>query len=84
MPARPYASWGARTLGDAFRQSIDGFSPDNINAFPLLHTSISRGRYIESHNYFSGQDGANYFEYVGTAIADKLLQYQTDLQIWIQ
>ena len=83
-PKQKSNSWGARTLGEQFKQRIDEFEPTRINALPLLHTSISRGRFIESHNYFSGQDGGNYFEFVGNSIADKLIQYRTDLNIWIE
>jgi hypothetical protein len=82
-PNQAFGYWGARSLGDQFKKRINEFNPTNINAIPLLHTSISRGRFIESHNYFSGQEGGNYFDYVGNAIANKLIQYQSDLQIWI-
>ena len=83
-PRQKANSWGARTLGEQFKRCIDEFDPTKINVLPLLHTSISRGRFIESHNYFSGEDGGNYFEFVGNSIADKLIQYRTDLSIWIE
>jgi hypothetical protein len=83
-PKQKSNNWGAKTLGEQFKQRMNEFEPTKINAIPLLHTSISRGRFIESHNYFSGQDGGNYFEFVGNSIADKLIQYQTDLPIWIE
>lgn len=83
-PKRKSNSWGARTLREEFQRRIDEFVPTKINALPLLHTSISRGRFIESHNYFSGQDGGNYYEYVGNHIADMMIQYRTVLSIWIK
>lgn len=83
-PEYSFGSWGAKTLREEFRRRISEFSPKVINALPLLHTSISRGRFIESHNYFSQGKGGNYFEFVGNHIADKLLQYQDELQIWIE
>ena len=82
-PEQPFGYWGAKTLGEEFRQRIDNFDSKAINALPLLHTSISRGRFIESHNYFCEQEGGNYFEFAGNRIADKLLQYRGELRIWI-
>jgi hypothetical protein len=76
--------WGARNMGDEFRKRIGAFDPGTTNLLPLLHTSISRGRYIESHNYFSGEKGGNYFEFAGSKIADILMQNQSALKIWIE
>jgi len=80
----PFRYWGARSLGIEFRKTVATFNPSRINVFPLLHTSISRGRFIESHNYFTEKEGGNYFEYVGNHIADKLLTYYGQLKIWIE
>lgn len=79
-----YGHWGARRLGVEFRQRISEFSPKITNLLPLLHRSISGGKFRESHEYFCGQPGANYFENVGTRIADTLIQYKSQLPIWIE
>jgi hypothetical protein len=84
QPQRVYNYWGARTLGAEFRRRLEDFKVDQVNALPLLHTSISRGRFVESHQYFSGQTDGNYFEYVGQALADRLLEHSADLPIWIE
>jgi hypothetical protein len=83
-PKRPYVFWGARTLGDEFRRRVGEFNATATNVLPLLHTSISRGRFIESHNYFSDQEGGNYFEFAGQVIADMLIQHQMKLEIWVE
>ena len=83
-PEHPVSYWGAGNLGDEFRQRMGAFDPKGVNLLPLLHTSISRGRYLESHDYFCRQAGGNYFEFVGDQIADILLQYQNTLKIWIE
>jgi hypothetical protein len=83
-PNRPFGHWGAVTLGDEFRRRIAKFCPSVTNALPLLHTSVSRGRFVESHDYFSGKQGGNCFEYAGNEIADKLLQHHGELQVWIE
>src|SRR5271157_864811 len=81
---RNYGHWGARRLGDEFRFRIRNFNPNKTNIIPLLHRSISGGKFIESHEYFCGQRGVNYFEVVGSEIADKLLQHRDQLRIWIE
>ena len=75
--------WGAKRLGEDFRKRVAGFHPGQTNIIPLLHVSIARGKFIESHEYFCDQKGANYFEYVGMQIADLLLKHQDSLRIWI-
>ena len=84
QPAHPFQYWGAKNLGNEYSQRLDNFNINAINAIPLLHTSISRGRFYESHNYFSQKEGGNYFEYAGNQIADKLLEHSQQLKIWIE
>lgn len=81
---RKYGYWGARRLGNEFCQRIGNFDPSKTNIIPLLHRSIASGKFIESHDYFCGEEGANYFEIVGVKIADKMLQYRDQLHIWIE
>jgi len=81
---RKYGYWGARRLGDEFRYRIGNFDPIKNNIIPLLHRSISGGKFIESHEYFCNEKGVNYFEVVGSKIADKILQYKDQLHIWIE
>jgi hypothetical protein len=45
---------------------------------------ISGGKFVESHNYFCGQEGANYFEFVGASISGKLLEHQSVLKVWVE
>jgi len=84
QPKQAFRNWGARTLGEQFRQRIGEFAPTGVNVLPLLHISISGGHFPESHDYFTGQKGGNYFEFAGNCIADKLIEYQSTLRIWIE
>ena len=84
IPVYHYRYWDTNKLGIEFRRRLDGFDLNVVNALPLLHTSISRGRFYESHNYFCQEEGRNYFEYVGNQIADKLLEHAQQLKIWIE
>ena len=83
-PKRSHSYWGARRLGHDFRQRVDQFDLNNTNLLPLLHVSIARGRFIQSHEYFSNQKGGNYFEFVGNRIAQRLVENGDRLKIWIE
>lgn len=78
-----YGSWGAENLGIEFARQINHFDPTITNNLPLLHRSISGGKYIESHDYFTGKGGVNYFSFVGNQLAEKFLLYREQLDIWI-
>ena len=75
--------WGARRLGAEFRERVTNFEPGGVNTFPLLHRVISGSKYMESHEHFCGQKGADYYELVGSALAETMLQYRLPLPIWI-
>lgn len=81
---RAFSYWGARRLGDEFRARSRGLEPGRIHLLPLLHVSIARGRFVQSHEYFCGEAGANYFEYVGNAIGDSLVRHRRELPVWIE
>ena len=83
-PRRGYGYWEAKRLGEQFKQRIGQFDLSATNLLPLLHVSIARGRFIQSHEYFCGQKGANYFEFVGNQVAQKLIEYQEELKVWIE
>jgi hypothetical protein len=82
VPTRNYRYWGAEELGIEFEQRINQFNLNTTNALPLLHRSISGGKFIQSHDYFCGK-GNNYFEHVGSRIAEQLIRYRSQLQIWV-
>jgi len=83
-PKRSHNYWGARNLGHEFRQRVDQFDLNATNLLPLLHVSIARGWFIQSHEYFSGQEGGNYFEFVGNRIAQTLMEHGDRLKVWIE
>ena len=76
----------ARLLGEQFRSRIENFHDDKVNVIPLLHVSIAL-KFLESHRDFVGAYGStppNYFDYVGTKLADLLLAKISDKSIWIE
>lgn len=82
-PKTKYRKWGARSQGREFNERISRFDHSAINAFPLLHRSVSGGKFIQSHEYFVGAVNANYFRFAGEQIADILLHHQHSVDVWI-
>lgn len=86
-PILPYSHWGAAQLGKEFRERITSYDSLEINVLPLLHVSICRGRFLESHKYFVGKEGKespNYFEFVGSKLAGLFLQRLALERIWVE
>ena len=46
-----------KLLGEQFRSRIKNYADHKVNVIPLLHVSIARGRFLESHRDFVGIDG---------------------------
>ena len=82
-PQYAYGYWGARSMGVDFCKRTENFNPKQTNIFPLLHVTIARGKFIESHNYYCDQTGANYFDYTGSRLAEILLAHRDSLNVWI-
>jgi uracil-DNA glycosylase len=75
-----------KLLGERFRSRIEKYDEHKVNIIPLLHVSIARGKFLEGHRDFVGAYGqapVNYFDYVGTKLADLLLTKLRDKPIWI-
>jgi len=86
-PVYPYSHWGTAQLGNEFKKRIASYNASNTNVLPLLHVSISRGRFLESHKYFVGEEAKglpNYFEYVGGKLAELFLQRLALEPIWVE
>ena len=71
-PRRAFGYWSTERLGQQFRQRIGKFAPNEINLVPLLHVSIARRYFLESHRKFTQDENGNYFEHVAQEIADCL------------
>jgi len=83
IPQRSFGYWGTKKLGYEFHERISKYDLSVTNLFPLLHVSIARGKYIQSHNYFCDKVGANYFEFVGNSIAEMLIDRHQEVDIWV-
>ncbi len=82
-PPLRFSGWSTKGLGDEFRGRARGFHPDRSNLLPLLHRSISGGRFLQSHRAFCGPSDGNYFTYVGEVIAGMLLSSRDKVNAWI-
>jgi hypothetical protein len=76
--------WTTERLGKLFRTKLHSFTPTATNLIPLLHTSIARRYFLQSHKLFCGEHGTNYFYVVGQEIASTLLEKAADLPLWIE
>jgi len=83
QPNRKYSYWTSIELGNEFRSRIEHFNFKATNTISLLHNVISGGKFLKAHKNFCGHEGGNYFNYAGTEIAEKILEYDDRLQIWI-
>ena len=84
VPQKLYKT--TKLLGEQFRGRIEKYDEHKVNIIPLLHVSIARGKFLEGHRDFVGPYGSmspNYFDYVGTKLADLLLAKLSDKPIWI-
>lgn len=84
VPHRTSRHWTTRRLGDEFRDRSRAVQPNATVIMPLLHVTIARRHFLKSHSYFTAQENDNYFDYVGTWIADVLTQQLEDEPIWIE
>jgi hypothetical protein len=84
MPISKHSQWGAKNLGEAFRNRISYFDPKSVNLLPLLHVSIARGRFIQSHDYFTDVKGGNYFQHAAELISDAMITHSNNLDIWVE
>ena len=78
---RAFRHWTTARLGQEFRHRTETFRPDGTNLFPLLHASIARGRFLESHRYFTDRSDGNYFDYVAQTIAHCLCNNESAFNI---
>jgi len=70
--------WGTANLGDEFGKSIENFDIDKTNIVPLLRRVVASDKFIEGPCY-----SENYFQYVGTKLAEKIIENKDGLNIWM-
>ncbi|WP_407314820.1 hypothetical protein [Desulfosporosinus sp. SB140] len=75
--------WSTSNLGNEFGKAIENFDIAKTNRIPLLRRVIETAKFTVDPNYSGRQDGETYFHYVGTKIADKIIEHKDSLNIWI-
>ncbi|KUO74173.1 MAG: hypothetical protein APF81_04595 [Desulfosporosinus sp. BRH_c37] len=83
-PEKGPKAWSTSNLGDEFGRSIESFDINKTNIIPLLHRVGASSNFIETDNYFRRKDGDNYYRYVGTKLAEKIIENKDRLNIWIK
>ena len=76
-------TWDTKHLGEEFTKRTKSYEYSKTNVFPLLHVTIARGKFMESHEYFSGKAKSNYFEHTGEILTQKLLELGKEKSIWL-
>ncbi len=76
--------WGTAKLREEFESSIENFDITETNRIPLLRRVVESGKFIEGNNYYCQEDVENYFCYVGTKIAEKIIANQDGLTNWVE
>ena len=71
--------WCTSNLGDEFLKSIENFDVNKTNSIPLLRRVTESDKFIEDHSCFEG-----YYHYVGTKLAEKIIENKNNLNIWIK
>lgn len=85
-PSQHFTYWTTERLGQQFSRRISNYDMSKTNIVPLLHVSISRSRFLQSHDHFVGdrmEKPVNYFEYAGTELANLFLTKLIDEPVWI-
>ncbi|MDR3587117.1 MAG: hypothetical protein P4L59_17660 [Desulfosporosinus sp.] len=89
-PEKGPKAWGTSNLGDEFGRAMDTFDIGTTNRIPLLRRMIDSNKFMEDDNRFrrdgeddNFEDVDNYFHFVGTKIAEKLIENKDALDIWI-
>ncbi len=77
-----YGLWNTKELGKQFRARTSNFNINSVNIIPLLHRSISGGRFLQSHKLFCDNENANYFKETSDILSIILLEYKERLKIW--
>ena len=80
-PHRPFNHWSTARLGQEFRRRIVEFTKPATTLIPLLHVSIARRHFLQSHKAFTQMEDGNYFEYVAREIASCLSKHRNEFPI---
>ncbi|EGW40635.1 hypothetical protein [Desulfosporosinus sp. OT] len=78
-PEKGPRHWGNSNLGDEFEKLIENFDINRTNRIPLLRRLVSSNKFMEGHNYLE----KSYFHYVGTKLAEKIIENKDSFDIWI-
>lgn len=82
-PEKGPKAWSTSNLGEEFDRSIESFDINKTNIIPLLHRVGASASFIDTGNFFFMKDGENYYRYVGTKLAERIMENKDQLNIWI-
>ncbi|KLU66608.1 hypothetical protein DEAC_c12740 [Desulfosporosinus acididurans] len=74
--------WNSANLEYEFEKSIANFDINSTNRIPLPRRVMTRGKLMEDYDS-SWEVCENYFKDVGTKIAERIIEHEHELNIWI-
>lgn len=77
-PEKGPKAWSSSILRDEFERSMENFDINGTNTIPLLRLVVS------SDKFTSRAGRETYYHYVGTMIAEKIIENKDRLNIWIE
>lgn len=76
--------WSSSIIRDEFDKSLANFDVNETNMIPLLRRVNDSDKFIETRNYFDGNDREQYFRHVGTKIAERIIENKGSLNVWMK
>ena len=75
--------WSTANLGMEFGKAISNFDIEKTNRIPLLRRVIETAKFTSDDDPSSRQNGETYYQFVGSKIADKIIEHKDSLSICI-
>jgi len=82
-PQKGPKAWGTSILRDEFDKSMANFDISSTNRIPLLRRVVTTDNQRDNLDFVSRTEQEAYFDYVGTKIAEKIIDNKDTLNIWI-
>ncbi|AET67380.1 hypothetical protein Desor_1741 [Desulfosporosinus orientis DSM 765] len=82
-PEKGPKAWSTAILKEEFDKSMENFNINQTNRIPLLRRVVATDRLIENKDILIPTDRENYFQYVGSTLAEKIIENKDHFDIWI-
>ena len=84
LPEKGPKAWSTSALREEFKRSMENFDINKTNLIPLLRRVVASDKSIQNFDYSSQTDREAYFHYIGTMLAEKIIDNKDSLNIWLE